>query len=1240
MSISSSYIKEGERSVKWNVFNNSIFATASLNKIELYDIKHQISHEGIRIRNATVLKPSKESPSVSCIEWSQIISKPLYLAYGCSSGSVNLIDWDSKNEFVINSSSKYRIPCTELAWNSQISSRLATGFVSQRTEYSAVVWDVEVQCGGKDDKTDKNGGIIYEVSRDATASMVWIPQSFDLLAVGTFTGWVRVYDLRSPNEATINVMAHIPTRPRRVRGVRPDPFNEHYIATFSDFPGEPVKVWDLRKVSKSNATPSLVIDATHSHSSEYTSIQQNTNSAVMDVAWSTSRPSLIAVASSHSKKLPFFSVSKPMSTDGSTIRTPVFSITVDHPMKSLSWSSHTSHLISTSSKDTIDMLRRDVIGENGDVLRSLDTSTSLFGNRLLVGTSSGCLDLAVHERIPLAISAANDLIFGGGCLLKLTKIIGQQSTSTSISKNTSDVTTPHRASSKLTQPPPTSLTSSLDVNGVGMGIEEVMKRRCLSGYSMDPVKNLQILYLEHDALEKRRKSSLLATQQLLSSSSSQSMNIKDLSIQHHHQKQLYQLSTPQQLSRVWSWVERIQQPTCFYPQSSSQSSAQKLSLSLCGAMQIIVTEGGDANKYSKGSKSNMNMNMNVNSNRSGGCNNENTVGMLHTAIGCTVYSSSRRCTLRMACGWTDITGLDSNGGGRGSGDHNDDDDEDDDGYNALTQLIDDSLLQDIQLAVGILQSMVEIDNSSNNNNMNHFTATTGIENDPPRFRGNRARLGSDNFSDSGGESESSSIHGRGRERGGVGGEESDFTYTNHKDDDDMIVMMEGHSSGRRPGVGEGDEDDDDGSDSVYIKPCIDVTAVEDELTPDYLSVLALYVDEYVSTCHHSTGITHCHQFLLELAMKSHPPRGGGGGSQKHHQHQSPSQDISEKHKVIDNYRVAFAATYLKDPELIRFITALSDSYQASGDLEGLVVTGLGAEGTRLLQKYVDMNGDVQTVALLQCQIGIGDPPADSDLPNYNWLMEYRQLLNRWQMFIERAELDVALSHRYRELSTQSSNTNNPSSSANTDGGGGGGGGGTTSTTGGGGGGGGTTSTTGGGGGAPEGMGRRHPGGSGSGGGRGPGAPPSGGGGGGGGKASGPSSTSLPVDAFQKQNQTSTTLRRLKPIMTCCPHCKQPLPRCYVCLLYMGLVNPQIELKMALRRKSHTSSLINSQTDNNSTTATTKNKNNDLFDDCKDQSKYDLHNVLTTGNWFMWCQSCKHGGHGVLKRAKEELRVRE
>lgn len=65
-------------------------------------------------------------------------------------------------------------------------------------------------------------------------------------------------------------------------------------------------------------------------------------------------------------------------------------------------------------------------------------------------------------------------------------------------------------------------------------------------------------------------------------------------------------------------------------------------------------------------------------------------------------------------------------------------------------------------------------------------------------------------------------------------------------------------------------------------------------------------------------------------------------------------------------RIAFACRFLPDIQLIQFIDRCSAIALESGNLDGLMLTGLGAQGIDLIQSYLDRTGDVQTAALLAC----------------------------------------------------------------------------------------------------------------------------------------------------------------------------------------------------------------------------------------------------------------------------------
>ena len=102
-------------------------------------------------------------------------------------------------------------------------------------------------------------------------------------------------------------------------------------------------------------------------------------------------------------------------------------------------------------------------------------------------------------------------------------------------------------------------------------------------------------------------------------------------------------------------------------------------------------------------------------------------------------------------------------------------------------------------------------------------------------------------------------------------------------------------------------------------------------------------------------------------------------------------------------------------------------------------------------------------------------------------------------------------------------------------------------------------------------------------------------------------------------------------MSCCSHCGQPLPKCYVCLMYMGLSNPQLELihwrNLQAQTHAHHQDFSEEKkpTDASSENWTQGSKKlADELDDVTQQKK----GFLSVGHWFMWCQHCKHGGHAL------------
>ena len=110
-------------------------------------------------------------------------------------------------------------------------------------------------------------------------------------------------------------------------------------------------------------------------------------------------------------------------------------------------------------------------------------------------------------------------------------------------------------------------------------------------------------------------------------------------------------------------------------------------------------------------------------------------------------------------------------------------------------------------------------------------------------------------------------------------------------------------------------------------------------------------------------------------------------------------------------RIAFAVTFLPDSELVAFLDRFTTAVVRAGELEGILLTGLGAKGLELLESYVDATGDVQSACLLaQHAPARKTSPLDERLNR--WGEWYRVVLNRWEAWHERARLDIAY---YRDL---------------------------------------------------------------------------------------------------------------------------------------------------------------------------------------------------------------------------------
>jgi len=218
-----------------------------------------------------------------------------------------------------------------------------------------------------------------------------------------------------------------------------------------------------------------------------------------------------------------------------------------------------------------------------------------------------------------------------------------------------------------------------------------------------------------------------------------------------------------------------------------------------------------------------------------------------------------------------------------------------------------------------------------------------------------------------------------------------------------------------------------------------------------------------------------------------------------------------------------------------------------------LITGLDKRGIALLQSYVDRHADVQTAALISSRIILPNEWALERKICHEWLESYRLLLNNLQMWHTRAAFDCGRCEHIRQL--KGGTFHSPSGRR-------------------------VTSKK-----QENEVSQPH-------------FPPqlwarcnycNG---------------SLPLSKLRRQEGIANSwLSRQNPVLTCCPQCKKPLPRCSICLLSLGCLNPYMELQ---RERN--------QYPRNATSADKKASSDDLSGLAS----------IPFAEWFTWCMRCKHG----------------
>ncbi|EGC39299.1 hypothetical protein DICPUDRAFT_147940 [Dictyostelium purpureum] len=122
-----------------------------------------------------------------------------------------------------------------------------------------------------------------------------------------------------------------------------------------------------------------------------------------------------------------------------------------------------------------------------------------------------------------------------------------------------------------------------------------------------------------------------------------------------------------------------------------------------------------------------------------------------------------------------------------------------------------------------------------------------------------------------------------------------------------------------------------------------------------------------------------------------------------------SSDSREIYSIIDDSlinlddKIAFSCRYLDSKDLINFVEKNTARVIESGNLRGVLLTGLTSRGVDLLQNYIDKTSDIQTAVL---SISMVVPKIFRDKRVTKWLSIYSDLLDNWGLWHQRAILDI------------------------------------------------------------------------------------------------------------------------------------------------------------------------------------------------------------------------------------------
>ncbi|TYZ68686.1 hypothetical protein PybrP1_006619 [[Pythium] brassicae (nom. inval.)] len=1148
-----------------------------------------------RKRSFRLVKINAQVAQLKCMEWHPHAAKPLLIAAGMGSGKVVLSDFqDPRARAVREYVPKYSRPCNAVAWNRALPQHLAAGFDKVRSDFCALVWDLNASSGaasstisgggaagsdamlGDADSVDglsgsmlllgtsasssasrkaapassggggftrENDKPVHELSNsEATVALSWVPSQPLCLATGTGFKWLRVYDLRAKGAAPLSVVAHS----KAVLGVVFDQHRPHMLATYTDgHPQEAVRVWDIRRLDAS-AGPVL-------------SLHQSSKS-LSQVAWCPSKPGILVTTSAEEKWISLWDVTKPES-DGSTVLKKPFRrrYTAD-PLVSFSWQ-YVPTVPLTQQQQQQPQQHQQLPPHSGASLRGdmagvasanalKDITAAAFPNRLLTVSLNGEIeDISVHDSMPISVSSHGSIVFSCGKLL-----FGGSATHRAAGQGTA------AAARQVLEGARDSAGDDARAHDLMNDISTDMFTLAKQGYSVDLSTNLKLFAGAADARHR-------------------------------------------QLHRLWAWVDQAE----VLRRARANRVAHMRALAAGGGG--AAAGGNPVGAFAPGPLRGWPFNANVlvivgirnllavpgdsptahnveailnSSADDGSLANITSAMKTDPVLNCPVFEGLGRRLALLACNWDPDNGQASLRGGGGT-------------TNAPAAFHSPFMLADNLPPPTRGHVALHRSNSGAWASQKQFEESHGF--------GNR----SDDES------------GRHELRAILAKCESDGDFTRAA----ALAVFHGDLNAAVSLLQKG---------ALWLSQLQSVNAQPaTPHTPDVLQLVAMAVAGYSGAATNPSGqslwATMCQQLLRrdEILSTRHPrylhallaflctasaaaSGSGSGNAARQPQPQPQPQPLPRRTgnnsvrrswgsvdglsvltsgfrpSGVGQYaailgdptlalsdRVAFACRYLSADDLRAFVAQHEDECEQVGRLEGLILSGLNAAGIRILQAYLDATGDIQTLALLAARLPSSF--VEQTPPLGNWVVIYQDLLNQWQLFHERARLDVGRSRLDDVLNGFANFARDPDAE------------------------------------------ELHA------------------------ELAAPSSLSVPPQLYVRCNfcnaalslsnllrqggSHSSWLNRAKPKLTCCPSCRKPLPQCALCLLPFGSLNPYFEL--AHRRSKLLADAVTSAVGASSAADA------GMVLEEPSGSKLENENLAQLSSipfveWFTWCQACKHGGH--------------